>query len=155
MDIENLGAPSNRIGIVLMVLVILIPLILGATSWHTVMQRNKAALELTPENAIQAFREAGFEIRDLTYDVYYPADYVGEWGVEFTTVFKSETYSILVALYSSKGEAQRVARSVNGLNRSMNGGHASASSYGAMLIQVYPAEEMLNNRFHSILKQLD
>jgi hypothetical protein len=155
MSVENFGGAPKRWGVVLMVLVILILLILGVIIFHTVMQRNKAALELTPEDAIQAFREAGFEIKDLTYDVYYPADYVGEWGVEFTTVFKSETYSILVALYSSKGEAQRIARGVNGLNRSMNGGHASASSYGAMLIQVYPSDEMLNNRFHSILKQID
>jgi hypothetical protein len=66
MNIESLGAPSNRTGVVLMVLVILMPLILGVIIFHTVIQRNKAALELTPEDAIQAFRDAGFEIKDLT-----------------------------------------------------------------------------------------
>ena len=136
-------------------LVILILLTLGVTIGYTIIQRNKATIELTPEDAIQAFREAGLEIRDLTYDVDYPADYVGERGIEFTTTYRSKTYSVLVALYTNREEAQWVARGVNGLNRSMKGGHASAFSYGAMLIQVYPSDDALTHRLHSILEDIE
>lgn len=156
MGIENSGSAPKRWGVVLMVLVILIPLILGIAIWYTVMQQNRAALELTPEDAVQAFREAGLNIEDLQDIGYYPMPvHPGIYGRELNLIIGGDTYHTLVILYSNQVEARKTAQEVNGLNRSMNGGHASAFSYGAMLVQVYPSDETLTNRLHSILKKID
>jgi len=154
MSIKSSSKMTKRLNPVLLGLTVIL-LILGIVIWYVATQRNKVKLELTPEDIVQAFQDAGFEITDLTYDVYYPADYVGEQGVEFTLAADNETYSILVAVYASEEEAQYVAKGINGLNRSMNGGHASAFSYGAILVQVYPSDEAFTNKLHRILRKID
>jgi hypothetical protein len=156
MAVENLGASPKRVSVVLMVLLILIPLILGIMIWRTVTQRSKAALELTPEDAIQAFREAGFTIEDVQDVTYYPAPLPpGIYGRKLNLIIGSDTYSIHVILYSDSKRSRKMAKEVNAFNDSMSGGYASAFSYGAMLVQVYPSDETLTNRLHSILKKID
>ena len=116
----------------------------------------QTAATLTPEAALLAMQDAGFETENVQDISYYPGPMTtGERGIEFYTHVERETYHVLVVQYASSKEARQVTREINALNQRMEGGYAQALHRGSIILHVYPSDRDVAEALNDVLKGIE
>jgi hypothetical protein len=141
----------SRLPLFGMCLLLIVIVALGL--WFIRIQREKAAVNLTPELVVETFEDAGFEVNNLHKMTDYPGPMSpGKRGLRFSGILDGENIDILIVLYTDRGEARQVASAVNELNQRMHGGYGCAFYRGYIVLQAYPCSKEIANKCNKVLQ---
>jgi hypothetical protein len=120
-----------------------------------IFENEQAKIKLSPMQAVEALKAAGYQVENLREDNEYLGTF-GEpiYGLRFTLVSDTTTYSMFLVQYDDWKQAQIHAKVINDLDDRMGHTNYNAVYYGNILISIFPSSASLGKRILDILKEI-
>jgi hypothetical protein len=139
---------KTTIGILVILIVATLLVLIALRIWEI----KQSSIHITPEEAITKFQGAGYSITNIMYEEYVPGPIAfPQYAMRFNIQSENQKYSVYIALFDNWQLAKDSEKSVNALNRRMNGGYAYGFYCGEVFLQIIPSHKMMGLRLLSTL----
>jgi len=146
---------SSTLVIKFVIGLILLLIVVGLyISIYGIWAKRQNSIHITPEEFITVLQNNGYVIENVYYDDYVPGPIAKPlYALRFNLYLENEKYGVYVSLQKSWDYARNSVKSVNALNKRMNGGYAYAFELGDLFVQIIPSHKDVGKQLYRVLRE--